>query len=179
MTEQTNIRLWSMRLAFAFLVCLILFFHLLPLEVSSRHWVGPDLILLFACAWSLRRPEYVPSYLLAFLFLIVDFLLFRPPGLWAALALIGCEHLKSRAGGLRDGGFINEWLAVCVVIALIAGSYRAILLITVVQLPSFGLAVFELIVTMLFYPVAVGVTHFFLGVRKASRAELDANGGKA
>lgn len=178
MNEQTASRIWGMRLTFALITCIILFFHLLPLETSPRRWVGPDLLLAFACAWSLRRPEYVPTIALAGLFLLADLLLFRPPGLWAAFALIGCEHLKSRARSLRDGSFANEWLMVCVVITVIAVFYRAVLMITFVELPSFGLAMFELVMTMLFYPVVVGATHFILGVRKATPGELDAAGGR-
>ncbi len=179
MNEQTATRLWGMRLTFALITCIILFFHLLPLETSPRRWVGPDFLLAFACAWSLRRPEYVPSVALAGLFLLADFLLFRPPGLWAMLALVGCEHLKNRARGLRDGSFANEWLTVCAVMTFVAVAYRAILMVTLVELPGFGLAVFELIMTMLFYPIVVGATHFLLGVRKAAPGELDASGGNA
>jgi rod shape-determining protein MreD len=179
MNEQTATRLWGMRLTFVLITCSILFFHLLPLETSPQRWVGPDLLLAFACAWSLRRPDYVPSALLAGLFLLADFLLFRPPGLWAMLALVGCEHLKTRARGLRDGSFANEWLSVCAVMVFVALAYRAILMVTLVDLPSFGMSVFELVMTMMFYPLAVGVTHFLLGVRKAAPGELDAGGGTA
>ena len=49
---------------------------------SNRFLIGPDLLIAFAFAWSLRRPEYVPSLLLALLFLLADLLLQRPPGLW-------------------------------------------------------------------------------------------------
>lgn len=177
MIEQTATRIWGMRLTFALVVCTILFFHLLPLETSPRRWVGPDLVLAFACAWSLRRPEYVPSAALAGLFLLADFLLFRPPGLWAVLALLGCEHLKTRMRGLRDGSFANEWLAVCIVMAVVMVAYRAVLMVTFVDLPGFGLSVFELVMTMLSYPLVVGATHFLLGVRRPSHAELEARGG--
>lgn len=179
MTEQTATRLWGMRLTFGLIVCIILFFHLLPLETSPRRWVGPDLLLGFACAWSLRRPEYVPTVALAGLFLLADLLLFRPPGLWALLALLACEHLKTRARSLRDGSFANEWLTVCIVMACVAVGYRVALTLTLVDLPGTGLALFELVMTMLFYPLVVGVTHFLLGVRKAAPGELDAGGGTA
>ena len=174
MNEQTLTRIWGMRLTFALIVCIVLFFHLLPLETRPQRWVGPDLVLGFAFAWSLRRPEYVPVGLLAGLFLLSDLLLFRPPGLWAALALIACERLKYRARSLRDGSFANEWLTVCVMMAGVAIGYRLILMVSLVDLPPFGLSVFELVMTMLFYPLAVGVTHGLLGVRKAQPGELDA-----
>ena len=173
MTEYTATRIWGMRLTFALIICLVLFFHLLPLETSPQRLAGPDLIIAFAFAWSLRRPEFVPAPMLAGLFLLVDLLLLRPPGLWSALALLACENLKSRARGLRDGSFLNEWLTVCALMAIVAIAYRVVLMITLVNLPPFGLSLFELVMTMLFYPAAVVVTHGILGVRKAVPGELE------
>ncbi|WP_299966638.1 rod shape-determining protein MreD [uncultured Roseobacter sp.] len=178
MSELPLARLWSMRLAFALLVCAILFFHLLPLETTPQRWVGPDLLLGFACAWSLRRPEYVPILALAGLFLLADLLLQRPPGLWAALALLGCESLKARARGLRDTGFTGEWLSVCIVLAAVTIGYRAGLMVTLVDLPSFGLTAIELVMTILFYPLVVAVTHGLMRVRKPVPGDLDGSGAR-
>ncbi|MFC6585378.1 hypothetical protein [Sulfitobacter aestuariivivens] len=79
MNDQSPTRLWLMRAAFFVLALVILFFHLLPLETTPRRWAGPDVLLAFACAWCLRRPEYVPSVILALAFLLADLLLQRPP----------------------------------------------------------------------------------------------------
>ncbi|MEM1075403.1 MAG: rod shape-determining protein MreD [Pseudomonadota bacterium] len=178
MKEQTFTRIWGMRLTFALIICIVLFFSLLPLETTPKRWVGPDLILVFACAWSLRRPEYVPAIALAALFLLADLLLLRPPGLWALLALLACENLKARARTTRYSGFANEWLTVCVILTVVALAYRAALSITLLDPPPFGLSVFELVMTMLFYPLVVGVTHILLGVRHTIPGELD-SGGRA
>ncbi|MGC3938498.1 rod shape-determining protein MreD [Roseobacter sp. EG26] len=178
MSELPQTRLWTMRLGFTLLVCVILFFHLLPLDTTPRRWVGPDLLLAFACAWSIRRPEYVPAIALALLFLLADLLLQRPPGLWALLALVACERLKNRARGLRDTGFAREWLTVCIVVAGVALAYRALLIITLVELPAFGLTLFETIMTMLFYPLVVAVTHGLMRVRKAMPGDMDGSGGR-
>ena len=62
-------------------------FLLLPLQTTPRSLAGPDLLLAFAVAWCLRRPEFVPPLALALAFLLADLLLQRPPGLWALLAL--------------------------------------------------------------------------------------------
>ena len=179
MTDQPATRLLGMRLTFVLIVCIILFFQLLPLDTTPRRWVGPDMLMCFACAWALRRPEFVPALVLAFCFLMADFLLFRPPGLWAALAVLACEHLKSRAAGLRDSSFAAEWLAVSIVIAAVALAYRAAMMITLVDLPGFGLTIFELIMTVLFYPVAVAITHFLLGVQKVAPGDREIGGGPA
>ncbi len=178
MSEMAQTRLWTMRMGFVLLVFVILFFHLLPLETTPRRWVGPDLLLAFACAWSLRRPEYVPMLLLAVLFLLADLLLQRPPGLWAMAALLGCEALKQRARGLRDMGFASEWLRACIVIVAIAGLYRALLIVTLVDLPSLGLTIFETAMTVFFYPVVVATTHGIMGVRKATPGDLDGAGAR-
>lgn len=176
MNDQSGAKIWGMRLIFLLIVCTILFFHLLPLEISSRRWVGPDMLLAFAFAWSVRRPEYVPVVLLAGVFFAADLLLFRPPGLWAVLALLACEHLKSRSRSMRDGTFANEWLTVCIVLTGVAVAYRAALMLTFVGPPALGLSVFELVMTMLFYPLIVAITHWLLGVRKIAPGALDATG---
>lgn len=179
MSDLTYTKTWSMRLTFGFVMCVILFFLLLPLETTPRQWVGPDLILGFACAWAIRRPDYVPVLLLAAVFLLADLLLQRPPGLWAAAALLGCEHLKNRSRSMRDATFVNEWILVCLVLAGIFLAYRVGLVITFTNLPPLGLHVIELVMTMLFYPLAAAVSHGLLGVRKLAPGDLDTIGGRS
>lgn len=179
MTDLPFTRLWMMRIGFVVLVCVILFFHLLPLQTTPQRWVGPDLLLAFALAWSARRPEFVPALALAALFLLCDLLLQRPPGLWAMLALLACESLKGRARGLRETTFIGEWVSVCVRIAIVAVGYRAVLMITFVDLPQFGLTVFEAVMTMLAYPLVVAMTHGLMGVRKTAPGDLEGTGGRS
>jgi rod shape-determining protein MreD len=125
MDDLSQTRLWMMRGAFVVLAVVILLFQLLPLETMPRNWAGPDVLLAFAAAWCLRRPEYVPPLALALAFLLADLLLQRPPGLWALLALIGCENLKSRRRSLRDAGFGTEWITVGVILIAITLLNRA------------------------------------------------------
>ena len=176
MTDHSQTRLWLMRAGFGFLVMVVLFFQLLPLQMVPRNWTGPDLVLGFACAWCLRRPEYVPAWSLAGLFLLTDLLLQRPPGLWALLALMGCENLKVRGRSLRDGGFATEWLTVCVVVIAITLANRVILALVLVPLPTLTLTLSELVTTLLLYPLMVLVTYGLMGVRRAAPGELDAVG---
>ncbi len=176
MNDQSPLRLWLMRAGFVFLIVLILFFHLLPLETSPRQWAMPDLIIGFACAWAVRRPEYVPALSLAAVFLLTDLLFQRPPGLWAMLALIGCEYLKSAGRSLRDSSFPSEWLAVGTVIVVITAANRLLLAITLIDTPGIGLTLFELGMTLLFYPLMVLVTHVLMGVRKTAPGDLDGMG---
>jgi rod shape-determining protein MreD len=195
-----------MRMGFVLLAFVILFFHLLPLDTQPiglfmpdllplentapaearleellrheepRRWVAPDLILCFACAWSLRRPEFVPALSLALVFLIADLLLQRPPGLWALLALIGCENLKSRARSLRDANFTTEWLTVGVIMVGICLLNYIVMALLLVETPKLALSLSELGMTLLFYPLVVLITHSLMRVRKTAPGDLDAFG---
>ncbi|MEX3313653.1 rod shape-determining protein MreD [Sulfitobacter sp. PS-8MA] len=176
MTDLSRSRLWLMRGGFVALVLVILFFHLLPLETLPRSWAGPDLLLAFACAWGLRRPEYVPALILAGVFLLADLLLHRPPGLWAVLALIGVENLKSRGRHLRDASFAAEWLTVAVVLSLVILGNRLLLGLALLPTPTWTLNLTELVATVVIYPLIVFVTHAIMGVRKTAPGDLDAHG---
>lgn len=146
---------------------------------SNRFLIGPDLLIAFAFAWSLRRPEYVPSLLLALLFLLADLLLQRPPGLWAVLALLACENLKGRSRSLRDATFGAEWIAVAVLLTVILITNRIVLSVILVVPPQLRLSLLELGMTILVYPAVVFVTRSLMGVRRAAPGELDALGGRA
>ena len=178
MNDLSQTRLWLMRASFLALTLLILFFHLLPLETTPRRWAGPDVLLCFALAWSMRRPEYVPAPALAIAFLLADLLLQRPPGLWAMLALIGCENLKSRSRSLRDANFATEWITASLIITAITFANRVVLGLVLVDTPSLTLILSELGLTILIYPLIVAITHFTMGVRKAAAGELDALGNR-
>ncbi len=146
---------------------------------TSRIWIGPDLLIAFAFAWSMRRPEYVPALLLALIFLLADLLLQRPPGLWALLALLACENLKSRSRALRDTTFGAEWIAVALLLTGILLANRIVLAILLIPPPQLRLSLLELGVTILVYPAAVFITRSVMGVRRAAPGELDTLGGRA
>ena len=146
---------------------------------TNRHLIGPDLLIAFAFAWSLRRPEYVPTLLLALLFLLADFMLQRPPGLWSILALLACENLKGRSRTLRDSTFGAEWVAVAILLTGILIANRFVLFAMLVPAPQLRLSLIELAITVLIYPVVVFVTRSVMGVRRAAPGELDALGGRA
>lgn len=206
MNDQSPVLLWTMRIGFVLLAFVNLFFHLLPLDTQPvglfmpdllplentapaearleellryeepRRWIAPDLILCFACAWSLRRPEYVPALSLGLVFLFADLLLQRPPGLWALLALIGCENLKSRARSLRDANFTVEWLTVGLIMIGICLLNYIVMALLLVETPKLALSLSELGMTLLFYPVTVLITHSLMRVRKTAPGDLDAFG---
>ncbi len=172
MNEQVSSRLWTMRLAFAFLVLAILFFRLLPLQTDVGGLIWPDFVLGFALAWSVRRPEFVPAVLLAGVFLLSDLLLQRPPGLWAVLALIACEQIKAQSRALRDASIASEFVSVAMWIVGVGIAYQVILALLLVEGTPIGPALIQIAVTVLAYPLAVAITHGAMGVRKAAPNEL-------
>lgn len=172
-------RLWLMRAAFLGLALLIIFFHLLPLDTVPRRWAPPDLLIAFAFAWSLRRPDYAPALSIAAVMLMADLLFQRPPGLMAALVVLGSENLKNRAGGLREASFAGEWLAVCLTLLGVTVLNRLALALLAVEQAQLSLSLVRMLLTMAAYPVVALVTQSVMGVRKLAPADAEALGGRA
>ena len=105
MTENTVSRLWFMRTMFILLSVGVIFLHLLPLSTLPGTLAAPDIILALAFCWALRRPEFVPALLIGLVMLFADLMMSRPPGLFAAIALVAVEMLKARASQLRNTPF--------------------------------------------------------------------------
>jgi rod shape-determining protein MreD len=158
------------------LMSMVLFFQLLPLETTPQRWSGPDLLLLISFAWALRRPDYLPSFLVAGIALMADLLLQRPPGLMAALMVVAVQLLKKRARQLRDQSFAIEWLSVAVALLVITLANRMILNITAVPQAPLSLSLVQLVMSMICYPVVVAISHALIGVRKVAPGEVDSWG---
>lgn len=174
MSEALTTRRWGMRLAFVVLALAIIFFQLLPLETTPRRWTGPDLLILITFAWAVRRPDYLPAFLVAFVFLLGDLLFQRPPGLLAALTVLAVEALKRRSRNLRDQTFPVEWLTVsAMLVAVMLGNRMVLALLLIPQAPL-GLTVVQLIMTVLTYPLIAAVSHFLFGVRRIAANDAEA-----
>ncbi|MBE0454360.1 rod shape-determining protein MreD [Roseovarius autotrophicus] len=172
MAEESAFHLWLMRALFSGLAGLLVFLHLLPLDTVPPGWAGPDLFVALTFAWAVRRPDFVPPLLVAGLALMMDLLFHRPPGLWAALTLVGTEALRRRAPALRDMTFAADWAAVAGTLVAITLGYRLVLSVFLVPQPPIGLSLMQLLSTLLAYPLVALVSHLFLGVRKAAPGDL-------
>ncbi|MEM9970151.1 MAG: rod shape-determining protein MreD [Pseudomonadota bacterium] len=173
MVEVSATDRWGMRALFVGLVALVGFAMLLPLDPGPGRIPGPDVILLATFAWVLRRPEYVPVWLIAVVFLVCDFLFMRPPGLWAAIVVVGSEMLRSRIHQLRDQSFLLEWASVASVITAMFIAYSLLLALFLVDQPGLGLTLIRLILTLLTYPVVVVLAARTFGVRRMTGGETD------
>lgn len=173
MADRGAAHVWTMRAVFVGLCALVAFLRLLPLDTWPRGWAGPDLFVALVLAWTLRRPEFVPPLLVAAVLLLCDLLFQRPPGLWAALVLIGSQTLRRRAPELRDLTFVMEWASVATTLIAMTVVYRIVLAITLVDQAPLGLSLMETIATLAVYPLVVLVSQSVLGVRKAAPGDLD------
>ena len=167
---------WMMRIAYVMLCVVLLFVQLLPLDTVPKVWAAPELVVAVTFAWVLRRPDQAPAFLIAFVFLLADLLLQRPPGLWATLVLLGSETLRTRAPGLRDLTFPVEWLTVTTTLVAMTLGYRIILSVTVVDQAPLGLSLIQMVMTLLAYPIVVVIIQSLFGVRKLAPGDVDATG---
>lgn len=167
---------WPVRLGFIFLSLVLILFQMLPLEITARRWAGPDLMIALAMAWTLRRPDATPVLLLAAIFLLADMLFHRPPGLWAALVVAGCEWLRSRAPSLRRQPFASEWLMVTFALVLVTFANRFALALSVTPMPPLSLVLIQLAMTALAYPIVVLISRFLFGIGAPRVGEAGGSG---
>jgi len=173
MTDASAPRPWIKRGGFALLIMAILFFHLLPQQMVPRSWAGPEWVTLFAFAWAVRRPDLVPVLLLGGLLLLADLLLGRPPGLWALLALLAAERLKSRTYVLRDSTLVAEIIEVSLLIIGVTAAYQLVLTLLLVDGISLSLSASQALSSVLAYPLVVLITHSLMRVRKSAPGDLE------
>ncbi|MEL7300571.1 MAG: rod shape-determining protein MreD [Pseudomonadota bacterium] len=170
--------LWLMRAAFVAVSLLILVVQLLPLGLAPIGWVGPDLLFALALVWVARRPAYAPVGLVALVFFIADLLLQRPPGLWAATALLATEALRARSHDLRDMIFAAEWGIVTVILGVFTVCFLALWMLLVPYEISVPLFVLQMLLTLLAYPLMTGISVAVFGVTKAQPGQTDSLGRK-
>ena len=173
MIDPRTFRLWGYRLLFVLIGGVLTFVLILPLSLRTGLIPGPDLMLALIFAWSLRRPEYVPILLVAGLVFLTDMLMQNPPGLRAALVLLGLEFLRGRGGG-PDMPFAAEWSLVIAIMSLILLGERLVLGVFMVEQVSFGKSILRLVVTAATYPLVVAVSVYLFRVRRVAPGEADA-----
>ena len=176
MVDPVTRGIWLARSLFVVIVLAMLFVRLLPLPAEAGALPGPDLLMCLCCAWVLRRPDHLPAPLIALAVLAEDLLLMRPPGLWAALMLIGTEFLRSRAAFSRQLTFVSEWVMVAVVMLAMTLACRVALSLTMTAQPGLGLFLIQFLGSVLAYPLVVGALRLSFGLRKPASGEVDAMG---
>ena len=176
MADGIRDRAWIYQLIYVGLALLILFIQLVPLRNDPGRLPGPDLLLVLTLAWVMRRPDYLPVGLVGAVVLIEDLMLMRPPGLWAALTVMACEFLRSRAALTRELAFLVEWLVASAVMLGMLLVYQLVCTIAFVPQPAFGLALVQIIWSALAFPLVIGASRAALGLHKPAMGEVDDRG---
>lgn len=158
---------------FLLIAASIAFVQLLPLPDSAGGVPGPDILLLVAFCWGLRRPDLLPTPVVALVFLLADVLFMRPLGLWAGLVVIAFEILRSRSTAWRELNFLLEWAMVTGIIVGVFFANAAILAIFIVDQPGLGVTLLRLIATILFYPVVAFILMRVVGLYKLAPGAVD------
>ncbi|MGA0541816.1 rod shape-determining protein MreD [Neotabrizicola sp. VNH66] len=164
---------WGYRLAFVGLAVLMLFLKLLPLGNTAGAFPGPDILLCFMLAWMMRRPDFLPVWLIVAVTLTEDLILMRPPGLWTALVVMATEFLRSRTALTRELNFVVEWLLASGLMLAMLLAYRLAFMLALLPQPPFGFAVVQVIWSILAYPVIVGLSRLAFDLRKPATGEVD------
>ncbi len=178
MADRAGADVWIYRGTFVLIAVVLFFVRLLPLGSEAGHWPGPDLLVGVILAWVMRRPDYLPVWLIAMVVLTEDMLLMRPPGLWTALVVIAAEFLRGRVALTRELNFAVEWLLAAALILGLLLAYRLIFAATLIPQPGFGFALVQAIGTVICYPVLVIFSQMVLNVHKPAMGEVDARGRK-
>ena len=176
MVDPATRSVWLHRVLFVIIALALLFVRLLPLGALAGHLPGPDILLCFVFAWTMRRPDYLPPWLIVSVVLFEDMLLMRPPGLWTALDLMGSEFVRARVALTRELNFLVEWLLVGGLMLAMLLIYRAVFAITLLPQPGFGFALVQVIWSILCYPAVVALSRFVLDLYKPAMGEVDAYG---
>ena len=174
MVDPRTLRRWSFRAVFVALAGLVVFVRILPYHVGQETLPAPDLLLLLIFAWVLRRPEYVPVWLIALVGLFADVVFMRPLGLWTLLTVLGSDFLRRRSHLSPGQSFGVEWFKVAGVLLFMYVAQVLVLGLLMVPQPPVGATGLELTITVLVYPLVVVATAFVFGVRPAGPAERDA-----
>ncbi|MEM9249456.1 MAG: rod shape-determining protein MreD [Pseudomonadota bacterium] len=178
MIDPITARTWSYRALFFALVLVLAIARLIPTGGAAGGLPGPDLILALTCAWVLRRPAYVPAWLVVAVFLPLDLMLHQAPGLGALAVLLVTEFLRRRQALSRALPFSLEWALVAVVLLVAVAGMQLVLGLFFLPRPPLGLDVIRAIFTAAVYPLAVLFTVYVCKLRKASPGEVDALGAR-
>lgn len=176
MAERITSNRWIYGAAYFGVMAVLTLWNILPIQVGPRGYPGPDLLICITFAWVLRRPQYVPTLLIAAVFLITDMLFLRPPGLWTALVVLGVEFLRSREATTRDMPFPVEWFMVSMVLLAMQIANWLILSAVQVNQVAFGMGALRYVATVLAYPLIVMLSRLMFDIRRMTPGEVDTLG---
>lgn len=172
MADPLALQRWIYRAIFVGFAALFYVIRILPLSTLPPTLPGPDLMIALAFAWILRRPDFVPAPLIIAVFLLEDLLYHRPPGLWAAIVLLGTEFIRGRVALLRGLPFPVEWAMVAAVLVAMTLLERLLLAAALVPQATLTAEMLRVLTTMIAYPVVVLATRFVFALHDPEQDRL-------
>ncbi|HEY0213775.1 MAG TPA: rod shape-determining protein MreD [Paenirhodobacter sp.] len=154
---------WALFLA---LTVTTTFLRLLPINPMAHGIPGPDLMLAFTFVWLMRRPDYLPAWLIIAVFLLGDMIFWRPVGLWALIVLLGTEFLRGRVPLSRALPLAAEMVMVGSVMLAMLLMNRLVLALALVDQPPLGLELLRLMMTLLAYPFVAVFSRLAFGLHR-------------
>ncbi|MEJ6397487.1 rod shape-determining protein MreD [Yoonia sp. 208BN28-4] len=176
MAERSTPQIWMRRMVFISVALMIVFLQLLPLDTIPGQWAAPDFLLACTLAWVSRRPDFLPVYIIAAIFLLTDLLFQRPPGLWTALVIILTEILRVRARNMRSVPIAVELGAVAIGIIGITVANRVILAIVMTPQAPLGLTLIQMLMTIAIYPVVLFAAQYVFGIARTTPGQTNSYG---
>ncbi|ARE41091.1 Rod shape-determining protein MreD [Rhodovulum sp. P5] len=176
MVDPLTLERWIYRSVFCLWAAVFAVVMILPLETRPGRLPGPEWMLCLTFAWLQRRPDFVPAWLIAGVFLSLDMLLMRPPGLMTAFVLLGSEFLRSRQYGTGEMTFGTEWLTAAAAIVAVFLCDGLVLGLFAVPEADFGRQVVQAVLTVLAYPFIAALSHYGFRVQRQTPGTLSARG---
>lgn len=171
MAEGIWAQIWLGRLFYLGSMLVLIFLSLVPVDFQPSRGAGPDLAFGLTAAVMLRRPDTLPVLLVAGIFLLMDMLGQRPPGLWAAIMVLVFEFARLQEYRFRELSFLLEWMFVAAILFLALLAERAVLMLSMVPQVGFAQVVLNYLISVATYPLVVGFCVFVLRIRKLSPQE--------
>lgn len=166
MVERSIGYVWLMRLLYCAICLGLLFCSLLPISTIPPIWAAPDIILVLTMAYALRCPHYVPFFIIGPLFLFLDLVLLRAPGLFALLTVTAVEILRHEAMRNTEPSFAQEWISAAIAILGVTFGYWAILALISDAAMQMSLIFSQVLFSTILYPFVILIMHLFRNRRQ-------------
>jgi len=163
-------------LVFVVLGFVLIVADLVHLDMRASFWIALDFMLAVTLVGVVRKPNYVPVFVIAAIILLTDFLYMRPPGLWAALVVILTEAVRRQHRDFRNMPFLVEWGTIAFGILVITIVNRIVLAIVMAPQAPLALTLIEMVATIVAYPFVLVAAHFIFGVSRAAPGEIGSKG---
>lgn len=176
MEDISTFRFWMYRVYFVAIGFVLILWSIIPFDMSAGALPYPDFFYCLTMAYVVRRPEYVPIWTIFLVFFMRDILTQAPLGLFTLLVVMGSEVVRANIQAFREYIFGLEWLWVATIFAVITVVQQVMLALTLSDAPRFVEQLLLILLTVLAYPVIVGVMKFGFGIIRPRPGALDAWG---